>query len=85
MADYETILTERSGDVLTITLNRPDRLNAASIQMAEDLGLALYDLQGARAVLITGAGRAFCSRERQRGERGRRQPPRAAEPLHPAG
>jgi len=61
MATYETILAEKTGDVLKITLNRPDRLNAASIQMAEELGLALYDLQGARAMLITGAGRAFCS------------------------
>lgn len=61
MADYETILTEKKGDVLVVTLNRPERLNAASLQMAEDLSIALYDLQGARAVLITGAGRAFCS------------------------
>ncbi len=61
MAEYETILTEKKGDVLVITLNRPDRLNAASLQMAEDLSLALYNLDGARAVLITGAGRAFCS------------------------
>ncbi|WEK43796.1 MAG: enoyl-CoA hydratase-related protein [Candidatus Sphingomonas colombiensis] len=61
MAEYETILTEKKGDVLVITLNRPDRLNAASLQMAEDLTTALYNLQGARAVLITGAGRAFCS------------------------
>jgi len=61
MADYETILTEKKGDVLVITLNRPDRLNAASLQMAEELSLALYNLDGARAVLITGAGRAFCS------------------------
>ena len=61
MADYETILTEKKGDVLVVTLNRPERLNAASLQMAEDLSVALYDLQGARAVLITGAGRAFCS------------------------
>ncbi|WP_375251302.1 enoyl-CoA hydratase-related protein [Sphingomonas sp.] len=61
MADYETILTEKKGDVLVVTLNRPDRLNAASLQMADELSVALYDLQGARAVLITGAGRAFCS------------------------
>ncbi len=61
MAEYETILTERKGDVLVVTLNRPERLNAASLQMAEDLTVALYDLQGARALLITGAGRAFCS------------------------
>jgi 2-(1,2-epoxy-1,2-dihydrophenyl)acetyl-CoA isomerase len=58
---YETILTEKRGDVLVITLNRPERLNAASIQMAEELGLALYNLDGARCILITGAGRAFCS------------------------
>ncbi len=61
MADYETILTEKRGDVLVITLNRPERLNAASLQMAEDLSVALYNLDGARCVLITGAGRAFCS------------------------
>lgn len=61
MAEYETILTEKKGDVLVLTLNRPERLNAASIRLAEDLGAALYDLQGARAVLLTGAGRAFCS------------------------
>ncbi|WP_375288924.1 enoyl-CoA hydratase-related protein [Sphingomonas sp.] len=61
MADYETILTEKKGDVLVLTLNRPDRLNAASIELAQELTEALYDLQGARAVLLTGAGRAFCS------------------------
>ena len=58
---YETILTERSGGVLTITLNRPDRRNAASIPLAEELGAAFYDLGDARAVLLTGAGKGFCS------------------------
>jgi 2-(1,2-epoxy-1,2-dihydrophenyl)acetyl-CoA isomerase len=58
---YETILTERKGDVLLITLNRPERLNAASITLAEELGAAFYDLDGARAVVITGAGKGFCS------------------------
>ena len=61
MAEYETILTERREDVLVLTLNRPDRLNAASLQMADELSLGLARLDGARAVLITGAGRAFCS------------------------
>ena len=61
MAEYETILTERRGDVLVITLNRPERLNACPPQMADEIGAALYDLGDARAVLITGAGRAFCS------------------------
>lgn len=58
---YETILTERRGGVLTITLNRPERLNAASIQLADEFRAALYDVGDARAVLITGAGKGFCS------------------------
>ncbi len=58
---YETIKIARHGDVLTLTLNKPDRLNAASLAMADELSAALDDLRGARAVLITGAGRAFCS------------------------
>jgi 2-(1,2-epoxy-1,2-dihydrophenyl)acetyl-CoA isomerase len=58
---YETILTARDGDVLTITLNRPDRLNAMPPLMADEINAALDHLDGARAVLITGAGRAFCS------------------------
>jgi 2-(1,2-epoxy-1,2-dihydrophenyl)acetyl-CoA isomerase len=61
VAEYQTILTERTGGVLKITLNRPERLNAASIEMADDLTAAFYDLGDARAVLITGAGKGFCS------------------------
>ena len=59
MPDY--ILTERRGDVLVVTLNRPDRLNAAPPAMFDDIRCAVTDLDGARAVLIAGAGRAFCS------------------------
>ena len=61
MVDYQTIIAEKKGDVLVLTLNRPDRLNAASLDLAQELTQALYDLRGARAVLLTGAGRAFCS------------------------
>ncbi|SFP38422.1 enoyl-CoA hydratase-related protein [Sphingomonas rubra] len=57
----EHILVERRGDVLVLTLNRPDRLNAAPPAMFEEIAAALADLGGARAVLIQGAGRAFCS------------------------
>ena len=55
------ILSERLGDVLVLTLNRPDRLNAAPPAMFVELNAALESLDGARAVLIAGAGRAFCS------------------------
>lgn len=61
MTTYETIRTARDGDVLTITLDRPERLNAAPPQMFDEIGDALDGLSGARAVLITGEGRAFCS------------------------
>jgi len=61
MSDYETIKTERIGNVLKITLNRPERLNAMPPQMANEIGAAFYDLDGARCVLITGEGKGFCS------------------------
>lgn len=61
MSEYKTILAQRQGGVLTITLNRPDRLNAASLEMADEIGHALYDIGDARCVLITGAGKGFCS------------------------
>ena len=58
---YEMIRAERDGDVLVITLNRPERLNAAPPAMFDEIGDALDNLDGARAVLIKGEGRAFCS------------------------
>lgn len=50
--------------VATITLNRPDRLNALTFEVYEELLFAfraLDTVEGVRAVVITGAGRAFCS------------------------
>jgi len=61
LSDYETIRVERDGPLLTITLNRPERLNAMPPQMADELGQAFYDLGDTRAVLITGEGKGFCS------------------------
>jgi 2-(1,2-epoxy-1,2-dihydrophenyl)acetyl-CoA isomerase len=58
---FEHILIERRGAVMAITLNRPDRLNAAPPAMFDELRGALTELAGARAVLLLGAGRAFCS------------------------
>jgi 2-(1,2-epoxy-1,2-dihydrophenyl)acetyl-CoA isomerase len=57
----EHILVERRGDVLVLTLDRPERLNAAPPAMFDELRGALGDLGDARAVLIAGAGRGFCS------------------------
>ena len=61
MADE--VLTARDGAVLTITLNRPDTYNAINRAMHEHLAAALADAAdpGVRAVVITGAGRGFCS------------------------
>lgn len=58
---YETIRVERDGPLTTITLNRPERLNAMPPQMADEIGQVFYDLGDARAVLITGEGKGFCS------------------------
>ena len=58
---YETITVDKDGPLTTITLNRPDRLNAMPPQMADEIGAAFYDLGDTRAVLITGAGKGFCS------------------------
>ncbi|MFP6664760.1 MAG: crotonase/enoyl-CoA hydratase family protein [Deltaproteobacteria bacterium] len=61
---YETILTELSEGVFTITLNRPERLNAYNAQMFHDL-MAAFDESDTndeiRVVIITGAGRGFCA------------------------
>ncbi|MGJ8537891.1 MAG: enoyl-CoA hydratase-related protein, partial [Parasphingopyxis sp.] len=61
MADYENIRLEIADAVATITLNKPERLNACSLDMADEIIDALDHLDGARAVLITGEGRAFCA------------------------
>ena len=60
--NYETILYETTGAVATITLNRPQSLNAISPQMTAELHTALdaADADAAvRAIILTGAGRGF--------------------------
>jgi len=53
--------TERRGDVLALTLDRPDRLNAAPPALFDAIRAALAKRGDARAILIAGEGRAFCS------------------------
>jgi enoyl-CoA hydratase/carnithine racemase len=62
--DFEQIRTEVDDRVLTITLNRPDRLNAWTATMGREL-IAAFDRADAddevRAVVVTGAGRGYCA------------------------
>ena len=62
--EFETILYEIKDKVLTITLNRPERLNAFTGQMMDDL-IEAFDKAGKddeiRVIIVTGAGRGFCA------------------------
>jgi enoyl-CoA hydratase/carnithine racemase len=64
MAEYEEIVYALEGPVLTITLNRPDKLNAFTFQMMNEV-IDAFDRADAddavRVVVVTGAGRAFCA------------------------
>jgi len=61
---YQEILYEVAGGILTITLNRPDKLNAFTPVMMREL-IDAFDKADAdddvRAIIVTGAGRAFCA------------------------
>ncbi len=58
---YEAIRLEIEGPVATITLHRPERMNACTERMMDEVADALDRLGDARVVVLTGAGRAFCS------------------------
>lgn len=59
----ETIQLEMRGQVCVLTLNRPDRLNALTVAVANDFTAAIGEAleRGARAIVLTGSGRAFCA------------------------
>ena len=60
----ETVLYEKQGNIVTITLNRPDSLNAINRQLRGELTDAITQFDGEAdsfVAIITGAGRAFCS------------------------
>ena len=62
--NYETLKYEVDQGVLTLTLNRPDQLNAFTVEMAQELVQAFNrasEDDDVRAIIVTGAGRAFCA------------------------
>lgn len=64
MADYEHLIYEKKNRVATLTLNFPERLNAMDRIMSQELHEVLRDVQtdsSIRAMILTGAGRGFCS------------------------
>lgn len=86
MQEYQHLLIDTAPNgVCTITLNRPERLNAVNEQLSKELPLAIEDVSNrdeARVVVITGAGRGFCAgldlspenlaQRGRRGEQGRK-------------
>ena len=64
MPDFETVKLEVADGIATLTLNRPDRMNAFTGEMMRDM-IAAFDATDAddnvRVVVVTGAGRAFCA------------------------
>ena len=62
---YDTLVLERDGNVATLTLNRPDRMNAFDSRMRAELSSAWEEIaadESIWAVVVTGAGdRAFCA------------------------
>ena len=85
-----TILVEAHAGYRQITLNRPERLNALTVEMADALMAALGAAQADRSaarILLTGAGRGFCAGQDLNGDRRRRRGRgrAVARPLQPVG
>jgi len=60
---YRTLKLESEGQVSTLTFDRPEKRNAISPEMIEELGVALdeVDRSPSRVLILTGAGKAFCA------------------------
>ena len=64
MKNYENIIYEKSNGVATVTLNRPNKMNALNIPLLLELREAMTDAnedKAVRVVIITGKGRGFCA------------------------
>src|SRR2546421_6474070 len=61
---YETILVDEDDGVVTITFNRPDKMNSYTGRMGLETRHAIWEADArddVRAIVVTGAGRAFCA------------------------
>lgn len=66
MSDFNTLKLETQNGITTLTLNRPERLNALTVEMGRELNEAIEQVRGdleSRVLVLTGAGRAFCAGE----------------------
>lgn len=64
MSEYDTLSIDIRDGVATVTLNRPDQMNSFTVQMADDLEAfftAANDNDEIAAIVVTGAGKAFCA------------------------
>ncbi|MCK4698667.1 MAG: enoyl-CoA hydratase/isomerase family protein [Dehalococcoidia bacterium] len=62
--DFETVILKKEGHIATITMNRPETMNALNIQMLQEMVAAIDEIarnDDVRVVVLTGAGRVFCS------------------------
>jgi len=81
---YETLLLEKKEGVAVLTLNRPERMNALNAKMAEELPEALKKVNRddeARVLVVTGAGKAFCTGADVGGMSAEERKPRGAEEI----
>jgi methylglutaconyl-CoA hydratase len=60
---YSTLLVRENGQIATITFNRPEKRNAISYELIQELIVALGEVESsaAQVLILTGAGKAFCS------------------------
>ena len=64
MATYQNILVDKQDGIVTVTLNRPESLNAMTVDMGDEVSQLVQELkqdQDSRVLILTGAGRAFCA------------------------
>lgn len=61
MSDERPVILDVDGDIATVTINRPERRNALNSAAARGVADAIAEAGGARAIVLTGAGGAFCA------------------------